>query len=99
MESKEVILIVKATVNPDEMESFNAYIDRLTELFAKVKAESIGHFLIKETLVGNELPSFIGIYKFKSKKTLNAVYGTTEYINKMIPLRNKGFKRLEVYLS
>ena len=98
MENK-VTLIVKATINPDETDSFNAYIGRLTELYAKVNAEPIGYYPIKETLVGNELPSFLAIYKFEDKEALNAVYETHEYKNTMLPLRNKGFKNLEVYLG
>lgn len=99
MEKEKITLIVKATINSEEMDSFNAYIRQLTELFEKVKAEPIGHFPIKETFVGYELPTFIAIYRFKSKEALNTVYGTDEYKNKMLPLRNKGFKKLEVYLS
>lgn len=99
MDKEKITLIVKATINPDEMDSFNAYIERLTELFAKVKAEPIGHFPIKETFVGNDLPTFFAIYKFKDKEALSAVYGTDEYKKTMLPLRNKGFKNLEVFLS
>lgn len=99
MDKEKITLIVKATINPDEMDSFNAYIGRLTELLAKVKAEPMGHFPVKETFVGNDLPTFIAIYKFEGKEALNAVYGTDEYKNTMLPLRNKGFKKLEVYLS
>jgi uncharacterized protein (DUF1330 family) len=99
MDKEKITLIVKATINAKEMDSFNAYIEQLTGLFEKVKAEPMGHFPIKETFVGNELPTFIAIYRFESKEALNAVYGTDEYKNKMLPLRNKGFKNLEVYLS
>lgn len=99
MDKEKITLIVKATINSDEMDSFNAYIGRLTELFANVKAEPLGHFPIKETFVGNDLPTFIAVYRFESKAALNSIYGTDEYKNIMLPLRNKGFKNLEVYLS
>lgn len=98
MENK-VTLIVKATVNSEDMHSFNTYIERLTVLFTKMKAEQIGHYPVKETFVGNDSPTFIAIFKFTDREALNAVYKTEEYINTMIPLRNKGFKKLEVYLS
>jgi uncharacterized protein (DUF1330 family) len=81
------------------MNSFNAYIEKLTNLFAKVNAEQIGHYPIKETFVGNDFPTFIAIFKLMDREALNAVYGTEEYKNTMLPLRNKGFKALEVYLS
>ena len=99
MEKEKITLIVKATINPTEMESFNAYIVQLTQLFEKARAESIGHFPIKETFVGTENPSFIAIYRFKNRAAFNAVYETEVYKNDMLPLRNKGFKQLEVYLS
>lgn len=99
MEKEKITLIVKATINTEEMDSFNAYIKMLTELFEKVKAEQIGHFPIKETFVGNEKPTFIAVYRFEDRVALNTVYNTDEYKNKMLPLRNKGFKNLEVYLS
>lgn len=98
MENK-VTLIVKATVNSEDMDSFNAYIEKLTRLFAEVKAERIGHYPIKETFVGNDVPTFIAIFELRDGKALNAVYKTEEYKNTMLPLRNRGFKALEVYLS
>jgi len=99
MDKEKITLIVIATINPDKMDSFNAYTGLLTELFAKVKAKPLGHFPIKETFVGNDLPTFIAVYGFESKEALNSVYGTDKYRNIMLPLRNKGFKNLEVYLS
>jgi len=61
MENK-VTLIVKATVNSDDMHSFNTYIERLTALFTKMKAEQIGHYPVKETFVGDDSPTFIAIF-------------------------------------
>lgn len=98
MENK-VTLIVKATVNTEDMNSFNAYIQKLTRLFARVKAEQVGHYPIKETFVGNDAPTFIAIFNLEDRAALNAVYETKEYKNTLLPLRNKGFKALEVYLS
>lgn len=94
-----ITLIVKATINTDDIASFNSYIEKLTTLFAKVNAEQIGHYPIKETFVGDDLPTFIAIFTLTDRDALNAVYETDEYKNTMIPLRNKGFKKLEVYLS
>lgn len=99
MDNKKVTLIVKATINKNEMESFHAYIARLTELYAQVKAESIGHFPVNETFVGSDLPSFFALFVFENKDAINAIYETEEYKSTMIPLRNKAFKALEVYLS
>lgn len=99
MRTEKITLIVKATINPEEIESFNTYIGMLTSLFEKVKAEQIGHFPIKETFVGNQQPTFIAVYRFENRDALNTVYNTSEYQNNMLPLRNKGFKNLEVYLS
>jgi uncharacterized protein (DUF1330 family) len=99
MEQEKIILIVKATINPEAMDSFNAYIGRLTELFEKVKAESIGHFPIRETFVGNDAPTFIAIYRFENRQAFDEVYESEAYKNEMLPLRDKGFKNLEVYLS
>lgn len=98
MENK-VTLIVKATVNTEDIHSFNTYIERLTALFEKMKAKQIGHYPVKETFVGNDSPTFIAIFELADRETLNAIYKTEEYINTMIPLRDKGFKKLEVYLS
>jgi len=95
----EITLIVKATINTEDMISFNAYIAKLTTLFGKVNASQIGHYPIKETFVGDELPTFIAIFKLPGRDALNAVYETEEYKSTMLPLRNKGFKNLEVYLS
>ncbi len=99
MEQEKITLIVKATINPESMESFNTYIGRLTELFEKVKAEPVGHFPIRETFVGNDAPTFIAIYRFENRQAFNEVYETEAYKNEMLPLRDKGFRDLEVYLS
>lgn len=98
MENKKT-LIVKATVNTEDMHSFNMYIERLTALFEKMKVKQIGHYPVKETFVGDDSPTFIAIFELADRETLNAIYKTEEYINTMIPLRDKGFKKLEVYLS
>lgn len=99
MDKEKITLIVKATINPEEMGSFNAYIGQLTALFEKVRAEQIGHFPVTETFVGDQQPTFIAVYRFENREALNSVYDTDEYQNEMLPLRNKGFKNLEVYLS
>jgi uncharacterized protein (DUF1330 family) len=95
----EITLIIKATINTEEVDSFNSYVEKLTILFAKVNAEQIGYYPVKETFVGNDLPTFITIFKLADRKALSAVYETEEYKSTMIPLRNKGFRKLEVYLS
>lgn len=95
----EITLIVKATINFEEMDSFNAYVEKLTKLFAQVNAVQIGHYPIKEKFVGEGLPTFIAVYKLPDRLALDAVYATEEYKTTMIPLRNKGFKKLEVYLG
>ena len=98
MENK-ITLIVKATVNSEYMDYFNSYIEKLSKLFEKANAEQISYYPIKEVIVGDDLPTFISVFKFIDRKALNNVYETDEYKNTMISLRNKGFKKLEVYIS
>jgi uncharacterized protein (DUF1330 family) len=95
----KITLIVKATVNPEEMNSFNAYIQNLMDFYQKANVEQIGQYLIKETYFGDDLPTFIAVFTFPNRQTFNSIYESLEYKQTMVPLREKGFKKLEVFLS
>jgi hypothetical protein len=95
----KITLIVKATVNQEEIKSFNAYIQHLMAFYQKANVEQIGQYIINETYLGDDLPTFIAIFSFPNRKVFDSVYESLEYKQTMLPLREKGFKKLEVFLS
>lgn len=97
--NSKITLIVKASINPEEMNSFNAYLQKLMFFYQKAKVVQIGQYLIKETYLGDDQPSFVALFTFPDMEAFNSVYESMEYKQTMIPLREKGFKKLEVYLS
>lgn len=97
--TKNVTLIVLATVNPEETDSFHAYLEGLTACYQKVHVKPTYHYTIKNTYMGDQQqPDFLSIIPFDSMETFKAVYDSAEY-QQLIPFRDKGFKRLEVYFA
>ena len=94
----KLTLIVKAVVNTEQLDSFNTYITNLMAFYEKAKAVQIAYYQIKETFIGKEIPSFIVIVEFPGRTAFDFVYESTEYKQTMVPLREKGFKQLEVYI-
>ena len=95
----QVTLIVKATINKEEINSFNTYIQNLLIDYQKVNAKKVAQYNITETFIGNETPTFIAVYEFPDMDAFKSIYESKNYVENMIPLRDKAFKSLEVYLS
>ena len=95
--SKEVKLIVVATINTSEMNSFNTYIEGLTKCYEKAEAVTEAQYSIESTYLGKTKPDFISIISFKDKSAFDSVYHSSAYKN-LLTSRDKAFKSIEVYI-
>lgn len=95
--TKEVKLVVVATINTSEMNSFNTYIKGLTKCYEKVGAKTESQYSIESTYLGNTKPDFVSVISFKDKDAFDTVYKSDEY-KKLLNSRDKAFKTIEVYI-
>lgn len=93
-----VKLTIVAKVNPDGKKELSHYIEKVGELYKKVKAKPIYKFKITKPLIGTYTPSIVSIMEFPSISALNDVFESDEY-KKLIPYREKAFSKLEGYIS
>ena len=91
-------VLVKATVNTTDMNSFHSYIKGLMQLYEKHAVKKVSQYEVREVFIGTELPTFISVYSFKDRNTFDAVYQSDEYRRQLLPLRQKAFSALEVYI-
>ncbi len=96
--STEIKLIVVATINSDEMESFNTYIEGLTKCYDQVGAKTVVQYPITQTYLGNLNPDFVSVISFENEGAFDKVYKSSSY-QSLLGARSKAFKSIEVYIS
>ncbi len=95
--SKEVKLIVIASINTSEMNSFNTYIEGLTKCYNKAGAKTEAQYAIESTYLGESTPDFVSVISFNDQDAFNSVYDSDDY-KKLIVAREKAFQTVEVYI-
>ncbi len=95
--SNEIQLIVVATINKNEMESFNTYIEGLTQCYEKTGVKTLAQYPIKSTYLGHSQPDFVSVLSFQDEQAFDAVYKSKTY-EKLLEARQKAFSSIEVYM-
>ena len=96
--SDPIKLIVIATVNPNETESLNLYLNGLSKCYEKAGVKTDAHYPIVQHYLGEFKADFVSVMTFSTQEDFKAVYDSKDYL-KLIPARDKAFSRLEVYIS
>ncbi|MEK6154707.1 DUF1330 domain-containing protein [Flavobacteriaceae bacterium 3-367] len=94
----KIFLIIIGFVNPQERESFDHYATNMRTLYETVDATVVEKYPIAQTIVGDEKPDFIMVVEFPSQEAFVKLFSSEEY-KKLVPYREKGFKKLEVFVS
>ena len=94
----KVNLTIVATINPNGKEELSHYLEKVGVLYKNADAKSINKFKITKPLIGDYTPSLVSIMEFPNMKSLNDVFESEEY-KQLIPYRDKGFSKLEAYIS
>ena len=97
MEEKTV-LIVNARPNPDNQAALEAYKNQSMILFKAAGAKPLEKFKIKESLIGEQMPSLISMLEFPSEDVLKNVFESEVY-QQLIPLRDQAFLELNAFVS
>lgn len=98
MNQENVIMIVTAQINPNEKEALDEYLKKSGSIFKNAGGEPVHKYKIAGQIVGNNSMDLVSIMEFPSHDALKDVFEGDEY-QKLLPLREKGFLKLEVYLS
>ncbi len=94
----KIFIIIIGFVNPQEQASFQEYATEMRTLYEKHDAEIVDRYPIAMSALGGEKPDFVMVVEFPNQQKLQALFSSEEY-QKIIPLREKGFKDLNVYIS
>jgi len=96
--SEQTLLIVNASVNPNEKEALSTYLDKAGTLFAKAGGKPLGRFKITEHLKGNHTPQMVAVMQFPNSQVIKNVFDSAEY-ETLIPIRNKAFTELNLFIG
>lgn len=94
----KVNLTIVATINPNGKEELSHYLEKVGNLYKKVKAKPVNKFKITKPLIGDYTPSLISIMEFPTMESLTEVFESDEY-KELLPYREKAFSKLEGYIS
>ncbi|MGB5820964.1 MAG: DUF1330 domain-containing protein [Saonia sp.] len=94
----KIFLIIIGFINPQEQESFEHYASNMRTLYESVDATVVDKYPVVQTLVSDEKPDFVMVVEFPSQEALVKLFSSEDY-KKLVPFREKGFKKLNVFLS
>lgn len=95
---EKVILIIVATINPNEKEALSYYLEQLNVIYKQVEAKPIKKYKISETLIGANNPNLVSIMEFPSRDALDLVFKSETY-KALIPYRERAFIKVDAHIS
>jgi len=94
----KVILIIVATINPNEKEALDHYLEQMNILYQQVDAQPIGKYKISESIIGTDNPNLVVIMEFPNQDALDTVFKSDKY-KTLVPYREKAFLKVEAHIS
>lgn len=94
----KIFLIIIGFINPQEQESFDHYATNMRALYETVDAKVVDKYPIVQTIMGDEKPDFIMVVEFPNQEAFIKLFSSEAY-QRIVPYREKGFKKLEVFVS
>ncbi len=94
----KVVLIILATINPNEKEALNHYLEQMNMLYEQVEAIQISKYKISESLMGENSPNLVSILEFPNQDALDKVFKSEKY-KTLKPFREKAFLQVEAHVS
>ncbi len=96
--AEKAILIATGIVNPDEMEAFEYYTSHALVLLKGAGGKLMGRYKVARNLVGEDPLSGVLVMEFPDDPSITGVFESEEY-KKLIPFRDKAFKKIDVYIA
>lgn len=91
-------LIVTSTINPDEMESLQAYVQSVMPMLLEIGGKVIKRTKITDVYFGEKPAEMLLVMDFPSKQALKDLFDSEAY-QAVIPLRNKGFSKVDILFA
>jgi len=96
MENK-TFLVINSVVNPENMQDFQEYLQKVMPIFGQHGGKSVSMFKTVEQIMGENGPMNIGIIEFPDAEVIKTVFANDEF-NALADLRGKAFKRLDAMI-
>ncbi len=96
--SNKATLIVSGIINVNEKEAYSSYIENAGPFFKQFGSNPVAKYPISQVLFGTDEIEFIAIMEFPDLESIQALFNTKAY-KKLLPIREKAFKKLNVYIS
>lgn len=94
----KLFLIIVGFINAQEQASFEHYKTEINKHYEAAGATVTDRYPVLQVLAGEEKPDFVMVVEFPNAEALQSVFASPEY-QKLVPYREKGFKKLNVFLS
>ena len=96
--SEKTLMIVNASVKPDEKEAYEYYTQHAGPLFKKGGGTPVAKYQVAERITGTEEAQFVAIMEFPSKEAIKGVFDSEEY-KALLPYRDKAYTSLNVFIG
>lgn len=97
-QNTKTTMIVTSTINPDEMESLQAYVQSVMPMLLELGGQVVKRTKITDVYFGEKPPELLLVMDFPSKEALRAMFNSEAY-QALIPLRNKGFSAVNILFA
>lgn len=90
-----VFVIACVTVNTEEPEAYQAYLDATTPLLEKAGAKVTQHFPVDDVVVGDKPAENVMIVQYPDIEAVHDLFDSPEY-RAVIPMRDRAFTTYNV---
>lgn len=94
----KIVLLIIASINPLEREAAETYIKQVTAMQEEVGAKALYRHPVTEVFIGEMDVEVAAAIEFPSQEAFDKVFESKAY-KQLIPLRDRGFKTLEAFIS
>ena len=96
--SMKIILIIIGFINPQDKQSFDYYATHMRQQYEIVGATIVEKYPVSHNVFGGEKPDFVMVVEFPNVEAFQKLFASEQY-NKLVPYRDKGFSKLDVFIS
>lgn len=97
-QTTKTTLIVTSTINPDEMEALQSYVKSVMPMLLEIGGKVIKRTKVTDVYFGEKPADMVMMMDFPSKEALKAMFNSEAY-QALIPLRNKGFSKVDILFA
>lgn len=94
---EKVFLVITATINLNEKEALNYYLEQVGLLYKKVGAKPVKKFKIEKTFIGESGAHRVSIMALPNIEAVSEVFESEKY-KTLLPYREKAFNKIEAHI-